>query len=83
MTKAQLESKTNKLIAEAVKGIRKNMKKAIKSGSMDIKGAEDNYILPRALLIALLKEETRQFSAGGSCFERQIAKESANIYRCI
>jgi len=83
MTESQLKIKTNKLISDAVKGMRENMEKAIKSGSMDIKGAEDNFILPKALIIALLKEETRQFSAGGSCYEKQIKKESANIYRMI
>ena len=83
MTKTQLRNYTNKLISEAVKGIRKNMEKAIASGSMNIQEAEDNYILPRSLLIALLNEEINQFDCSGTCYEKQVKKEAKNIYAMI
>ena len=83
MTKTELKKKTNKLISDAVKGMRKNMDRAISSGSMDIKGADDNYILPISLLTALLREEINQYSCNGTVYEKQIKKESKNIYLMI
>ena len=83
MTKTELKKKTNEIIKDAVKGMRKNMDKAISSGSMDIKGAVDDYILPRSLLIALLKEEIHQSDCMGSVHEKKIKMESQNIYSMI
>ena len=80
MTKTELKKKTNALIKDAIKGMRKNIDKAILSGSMDIKGADDNYILPKTLLLALLQEEVNQFDGHGTDFYKKVKKESKNIY---
>ena len=60
MNRTQLRKRTNSIISHATKAMRKNIEKAIRSGSMDIEGAEDNLVLPKSLMIALLKEEIRQ-----------------------
>jgi len=83
MTKTELRKKTNKLISDAVSGMRKNMEKAISSGSMNIEEADDNYILPRSLVIALLQEEINQFDCKGTDFEKEVKKNAKNIYAMI
>lgn len=62
MRKEDLASKTTELINQAHRSMLDNLDRAIESGCMDIEKAEDNYILPKALFLALLKEE--QHSVG-------------------
>jgi len=83
MTKTALRKKTNYLVSATTRFMRRNIEKAIESGCMDIKGAEDNLLLPKALLLALFKEESRQISAKGTSFEKAVKKEAENIYRNI
>lgn len=56
MEREELKKKT----LEVLQGVYENMKgkidHAIASGSMNIDAAEDNYVLPRKLMIAILKD---------------------------
>ena len=83
MTKTELRKKTNKLIKQAVKGMRKNIDKAILSGAMNIVEAGDDYVLPTSLLLALLEREKWQMDMKGTRHYKQIKKEANNIYICI
>ena len=78
MTKKQLEKKTRHLIAESAKCMRRNMKRAIESGAIDIKSYEDNYILPKIVLRALLEEENRQYS-----LTKEEEKLKNNLWLCM
>lgn len=57
MKKEALKEKTIQLISDITASMVNNIDKAIESGSMDIENAEDNFILPKKLILALLKEE--------------------------
>ena len=83
MTKTELKKKTNQLIKHAVAGMRKNIDRAILSGSMDIKGAPNDYILPKALLMALLQEEINQVDGRGTCFHKKQKKQAKAIYTML
>lgn len=74
MSREALESKTTELINQAHKSMLDNLDRAIESGCLDIEKAEDNYVLPKALLLALLKEE--QHSVGLPYGWRKAFKET-------
>lgn len=81
MTKTELRKKTNALITEAASLCREKMEKAILSGCMDIKNAEDNYLLPKALVTALLQEAARRYEPPKSIKKGKLLVEK--IYRNI
>jgi hypothetical protein len=70
------------LLNVSMKAAIKNIDKAIKSGSVDIASWDENdapQILPKCLLIAVLREEIDKHDARGTSFEKRIKKESNNI----
>ncbi len=58
--------------------IEKLIGKAIASGCMDIKGAENNYLLPKYLLSAIYREMSRQYAPLHA--DSKTKKEIDNIY---
>jgi len=78
MTKKQLKQKVKECIKTDKALIEKLIDKAIDSGSMDIEGAENNYLLAKYTLSAIYKEMSRQYSplhAG-----RKAKEDIHNIY---
>lgn len=61
MTEKQVEQKTRQLIRESAKHMRANIKRVLNSGSIDISYYNDDFILPKIILQALLKEEQHQY----------------------
>lgn len=82
MTKEKLIERTTELINQAHRNMLDNIEQAIASGSMNIEGAEDNYILPKALFLALLKEEKHCLSLpyGG---RKEFTKTVDKIYAML
>jgi len=83
MTKKQLQKKTRSLIFEASKHMRKNIDRAINSGSIDVSSWDNNWLLPKLLLNALLMEEQHQYAPPAGMNERQYKKQIESIYACI
>lgn len=81
MTENSLIEKTNELIDECCQMMRDKITDAIKSGAMNIEAAEDNYILPKTLLCALLKEAHNQFEL--SFMVKNFNKQINTIYAGI
>jgi len=79
MTKTQLKSKIKGCIQTDKSFINKLIDKAIESGCMDIKGAENNYLLPKNLLSAIYKEMSRQYAPLEGNKDQK--KNVENIYR--
>ena len=78
MTKKQLKQKIKACIKTDKAFIDKLIDKAIDSGSMDIDGAENNYLLAKYTLSAIYRDMSRQYSplhAG-----RKAKKDIDNIY---
>jgi len=72
MTNTQLKSKVKAMLREDKVFIETLIDKAIKSGCMDIEGAENNYILPKTLLCAIYNEMSRQRKPHGTEERKQV-----------
>lgn len=84
MTKKQARKKTRALIRDCAADMRRNLEKALSSGAINLSEYEENWLLPKTILLALLKEQYREFSPDFSgTMGRQVKKESENIYRHI
>lgn len=84
MTKKEARKKTRELIRRSADRMRKNIEKVFLSGAVNLPSYEDNYVLPTAIMLALLEDETRQFEPSQfSQYKKQIKKDAKNIYACI
>lgn len=61
MTKKELRKKTRELIREVNKHMRENLERVIKEDMTDHSQYENNWLLPKTVLLALLKEEQHQY----------------------
>ena len=81
MTKKEARKKTRELIRRSADRMRKNLERVFLSGAVNLPSYEDNYVLPTAIMLALLKEEMTEFSPTNfSQYKRQIEKDAKNIY---
>ena len=78
MTKKQIQKKTRQLIRESAQSMRKNIDRILLSGAVDITAYEDNYILPKMIICALLKEEQHQYKPLDN--NKQMDKDIENMY---
>ena len=84
MTKNQARKKTRELIRRSADRMRRNVEKVFLSGAVNLPSYEDNYVLPTAIMLALLEEEMRNFQPTNfSQYKKQIKKDAKNIYACI
>ena len=84
MTKNQARKKTRELIRRSTERMRKNLEKVFLSGAVNLPSYEDNYVLPTAIMLALLEEEKSLFTPReGYKDAKQIIKKSKNIYANI
>lgn len=84
MTQNQARKKTRELIRRSSDRMRKNIEKVFMSGAVNLPSYEDNYVLPTAIMLALLKEELENFKPTQfSQYKKQIEKDSRNIYICM
>lgn len=84
MTKKEARKKTRELIRRSAERMRKNVERVFLSGAVNLPSYEDNYVLPTAIMLALLKEEMTNFKPTlFSQYKKQIEKDAKNIYACI
>lgn len=84
MTKNQARKKTRELIRRSADRMRKNIERVFLSGAVNLPSYEDDYALPTAIMLALLKEEMTEFQPTNfSAYRKQIKKDADNIYACI
>lgn len=82
MDREVLESRVLELIDDTSATMKLKVKKVLDSGAIDIDSADDNYVLPKIILRALLKDA--EFSIGSPIGkERMTKKEVGNIYALI
>ncbi len=60
MEREVLKQRTEEVLDNVFKELKGKIDHTIMSGCMDVEGAEDNYFLPKALAVALLKEGENQ-----------------------
>lgn len=61
MTKKELRKRTRQLIQIVGRHIRKNLERVIKEDMTDHSQYENNWLLPKTVLLALLKEEQHSY----------------------
>ncbi len=61
MTKKELRKKTRHLIQIVGRDMRKNLERVIKEDMTDHSQYENNWLLPKTVLLALLKEEQHKY----------------------
>lgn len=61
MTKKELRKRTRQLIREVNKHMRINLERVIKEKMTNPSEHENNWLLPKTVLLALLKEEQHQY----------------------
>ena len=84
MTKKEARKKTRELIRRSADRMRKNIERVFLSGAVNLPSYEDNYVLPTAIMLALLKEEMTNFKPTlFSQYKKQIEKDAKNIYICM
>lgn len=84
MTKKEARKKTRELIRRSAERMRKNVERVFLSGAVNLPSYEDNYVLPTAIMLALLKEEMTNFKPTlFSQYKKQIEKDAKNIYICM
>ena len=65
MTKEQLIEKCNHLFAQVTKDMPKDLEKLLNSGGVDYESADNDFILPKKNLCAILMEQQFQYKPLG------------------
>ena len=80
--KNKIKSLTEDMLKEYFGAMIKKVEKALNSGAIDVDSWDENYnpmILQRCIVTAILQDESTQYEAKGTTFEKQIKKEAKNI----
>ena len=56
MTPKQFQSKFNNMMPDTIETIRRKAQNIVNSGAIDLKGADNNFVLPKLVLKAALLE---------------------------
>lgn len=65
MTKEQLIEKCNQLFAQVTENMPKDLEKLLNSGGVDYESADNDFILPKKILYAILMEQQFQYKPLG------------------
>jgi hypothetical protein len=80
--KGKIKSIAEEMIKKSCNEMIKKVEKILNSGAIDIEKWDENYnsmILPKCIVNAILKDESDQYSAAGTSFEKEVKKEVKNI----
>ena len=81
MTREQFIDKMNILFDSVTKGMPKDLEKLLASGGVDYESADNDFLLPRKILQAILKEE--QFQHKPLSEDKKTKKEIESYYAMI
>jgi hypothetical protein len=80
--KEKIKSLVEDMLNESHQAMLKKIDKAINSGVIDIDDWDENIsqmIIPKTILTAILKNESKQYEGKGTSFHKQVKKDSENI----
>jgi hypothetical protein len=84
ISQADCRKRVLELIEYSAERMRNNLERVFLSGAVELSSYEDNYILPKTILLALLKEElTQQTPPAYFSKRKQMEKDAKNIYAMI
>jgi len=79
---AYIETHVKKMLANSQKAMVAKIKQIIESGAIDLANYDttnNSMVLPKAIVMALLETEAKQYEAKGTAFEKQIKQDVKNI----
>jgi hypothetical protein len=80
--KQKIKGLVKDMLIESHKKALKSIDRVLNSGCVDVDGWDENnapMVLPKSILTAILEEESMQYGARGTKYEKQIKKEVKNI----
>ena len=85
MSREELIEKCNQLFAQIAEAMPKDLEKLLASGGVDYESADNDYILPKRIICAILMHEQFQYKpfAWNKSDERKIKKEIEGYYTMI
>ena len=83
MKKEDLKARTREVIEDAVERIVNKIDHSINSGAMDVEGADDDYLLPKMLAKALLRDAENSIGEPIGAGKREFRDEVDKIYAMI
>jgi hypothetical protein len=78
MTKAEFKSKYKELVDKSFDDLSGYCEKALKSGSINLESFDDDFLLPKLVLLAALRNCFDQWKPQ----DRKLLEEYLNIYTC-
>lgn len=80
--KAEIKKLVAEMLQDSQEAMLKNLEKVLTSGAIDIEGWDPDVapmITPKCIVMALLEQESTQYSGSGTGFQKSIKKEVKNI----
>lgn len=80
--KAQIKKLAIQMLKESFEKAKKKVDKAIACGAIDIDAWDSKsspMLVPKAIVTAILLDESTQYDASGTSFEKQMKKDIKNI----
>ena len=84
--KKRIEEICNEMLENSMEAMKDQIQKALHSGALDVDNWNENYnpmIIPKTIMIAVLKNEAEQYSGKGTSFEKQINRDVKNLINFI
>lgn len=78
----QIETLTKDLLRDVQTYMKDQIKKALKSGAIDVEHwdpSANKMIIPKIILIAILETTADQYKATGTSFEKEVKREVKNL----
>ena len=80
--KTKIAAHVLSMLDECYRNADKLVEKALNSGAIDVSGWDEKdkpMLVPKAIVIAILREQANQHDAKGTSYEKQIEKQAKNI----
>jgi hypothetical protein len=81
ISKTNCRKRVRQLINNSAESMRKDLERVFLSGAINLGSYEDDYVVPRTILLALLKEQlSKQAPTPFFSKRKQMEKDAKNIY---
>lgn len=80
--KVKIKSLVSEMLNDSLNAMLNKIDKVLESGAVDVDGWDETHnsmILPKCIVTAILQNESMQYEAKGTSFEKQVKKEVKNI----
>lgn len=80
--KAKIKKLAIEILKESHKKSIEKVERALNSGAIDIESWDENngkMLIPKSIVCAILIDESKQYDASGTSFEKKVKKDIKNI----